>query len=55
MYFISIDTADSIGVNNLLIISSLTSSGQFNRKLYIDDKAPPLPSKVTCNMIFTLL
>ena len=44
----SIDTADSIGVNNLRMISSFTRSWQLSKKLCIEDNAPPLPSKVTC-------
>lgn len=46
IYLISIARADSIGINNLLIISSVTSSLQLNKKLWIDARAPARPSKI---------
>lgn len=49
-YFESIARADSTGISSLLMISSLTSSGQFCRKLCIEESAPARPSSVTCHV-----
>lgn len=47
-YLVNMARADSTGVNILLAISSVTNSGQFCRKLCIAERAPALPSNVTC-------
>jgi hypothetical protein len=39
--------ADSIGTRRRVVISSLTKSGQWKRKLCIEDNAPARPSNVT--------
>lgn len=49
-YLTSIANADSMGVSNRRIISSVTSSGQFCIKLCIVERAPALPSRVTCQV-----
>uniref|UniRef100_A0A1A9VLA4 Uncharacterized protein n=1 Tax=Glossina austeni TaxID=7395 RepID=A0A1A9VLA4_GLOAU len=40
----------SIGVIKRLVMSSVTKSGQFRRKLCITESAPALPSNVTCQV-----
>lgn len=49
-YSTSIVNALSIGFKNRLVMSSVRSSGQFNRKLCITDRAPARPSSVTCQV-----
>jgi hypothetical protein len=49
-HLISIAKALSIGVSNLLVMSSVNSPLQFSRKLCITDKAPARPSSVTCHV-----
>lgn len=49
-YFINIAKADSIGISNRRVMSSLTKSEQCCRKLCIAERAPARPSNVTCHV-----
>lgn len=49
-YSTSMVSALSIGFRKRLVISSVNNSEQCNRKLCITDRAPALPSSVTCQV-----